>query len=171
MDSLGLDLAIAEIELGEARVAARAVLAEVTMEITDGDVDLARYLAMRWLDGCTDAAGQPELDHQARVAEACTTPLARAVAWLNGTGPIGDGLRDEGVPEPVVRRVGLLNRNRTDVELVYYADVADDPVALEVMAAVIADRVAHLHLIEPAERREHHARRYARARVLLGLRP
>lgn len=98
------------------------------------------YIAHR---GQTDKAGAAYIDHPRRVAERLSEPAQVAAAWLHDViedcGITADDLRAAGIPEDVVAAVVLLTRTPDQPSQDYYAAIKDDPIALAVKLADIAD--------------------------------
>jgi (p)ppGpp synthase/HD superfamily hydrolase len=138
-------------------------------------VSRARDLAHRAHAGQVDKAGRPYIEHVARVAAACADdPVAEAVAWLH------DVLEDNPVfftrdvePNfdwhPILESVCVLSRNMWDNNRQYYSIIRENPIALRVKLADIADNAdeARLALLDP-ETAERLRRKYAKARRALG---
>ncbi len=133
----------------------------------------AKALAYEAHAGQTDKAGEPYINHVARVAAAVSDdPLAECVAWLH------DVIED--CPEfysdvysefcqRIVLRVLMLTYHR-DCNSAYYRRIRADPVALRVKLADIADnsdpeRLAKLDAKTAGRLR----RKYAKALRLLGV--
>lgn len=103
-------------------------------------VQRARELAHRAHAGQVDKAGRPYIEHVARVAAAVSDdPEAEAVAWLH------DVCEDhprfypqvvETMPAAVVLAADALDRN---ISGDYYARIRNNPIALRVKLADIAD--------------------------------
>ena len=135
-------------------------------------VERAKALAHEAHAGQTDKAGEPYINHVARVAAAVSDdPMAECVAWLH------DVLEDCPTyelrvflhfPRQVTRAVELLTRDGA-YAADYYGFILTDPVALRVKLADIADnsdpeRLAKLNP-ETAERLRW---KYAEALRMLG---
>lgn len=123
-------------------------------------VERARDLAHRAHAGQVDKAGRPYIEHVARVAAAVADdPEAEAVAWLHDV--LEDARESErnwyghhiedSFPEAIVSAVLAVTRFDGYPVDAYYADIAEDPLALRVKLADIADNAdeARLALLEP----------------------
>ncbi|MBU4213582.1 MAG: HD domain-containing protein [Actinobacteria bacterium] len=140
-------------------------------------VQRARELAIAAHAGQVDKNGSPYHLHPEAVAAAFdpdTEPVECAAAWLHDvledTAVDADGMREQGIQDPVIAVVELLTRHRDQPDADYYAQIRADPTARRVKLADIAhntdpDRVAQLD--EPTRRRL--AAKYAKARAALGV--
>lgn len=107
-------------------------------------VERAEGVARRAHGRQVDKAGLPYIGHPERVAAAVAgDPVAQAVAWLHDVVEDTDvtlaDLRDAGLPERVVVAVDAITRRDEEPRDDYYARVANDPIALRVKRADIAD--------------------------------
>ncbi len=135
--------------------------------MSDDIVSRAKALAMRAHTGQVDKAGRPYIEHVARVAAAVSDdPVAEAVAWLH------DVLEDCSAFEEYVYQfpgyifgpVETLSRTEYADEKNYYPFIKDDPVALRVKLADIADNSSEERLALLDEKTAARLRRkYAKA--------
>lgn len=135
-------------------------------------VERAKALAHEAHAGQTDKAGEPYINHVARVAAAVSDdPLAECVAWLH------DVLEDCPAyplrvflhfPRAITRPVELLTRDGFD-DVDYYDFILMDPVSRRVKLADIADNSdpERLAKLEPETARRLR-RKYAKALRMLG---
>ncbi|EFV14723.2 HD domain-containing protein [Segniliparus rugosus] len=122
----------------------------------------------------TDKADEPYTEHLSRVAARLETegPEAVAAGWLHDTiedtATTSADLLGAGVPESVVRVVELLTRTgKPDDE--YYAAIKDDPSALAVKLADLADNTDPARLaVLPVEQQTKLRAKYAKAYLALG---
>lgn len=142
-------------------------------------VERAKYLAHRAHAGQVDKAGRPYIEHVARVAAAVSDdPEAEAVAWLHDV--IEDAAGDEqnrlghyiedNFPGEVMDAVADLTRVGNPSDGFYYWNIRQNPLALRVKLADIADNSdeARLALLEP-KTAARLRRKYADARKALGV--
>ncbi|MCD9005204.1 phosphohydrolase [Luteimonas sp. XNQY3] len=138
---------------------------------------LALHMAHRAHAGQVDKAGQPYIEHLARVAAAVNDdPEAEAVAWLH------DVLEDQiawcdahafefvALPLNILEAVADLTRAADKSEAFYYWRIRHNPLALRVKLADIADNSdeARLAMLDPAVA-DRLRNKYAAARVALGV--
>ncbi len=135
-------------------------------------VDQARELAHRAHADQVDKAGRPYIEHVARVAAAVADdPEAETVAWLHDVledGGANDCERVNDFPTHVKCAVALLTRC-TDYDLdSYYYGIAQNPIALRVKLADIADNSdeARLSLLDDTTAARLR-RKYAKALTVL----
>ena len=121
----------------------------------------------------TDKIGMPYIEHPRRVAARLKDPKHIAVAWLHDViedcGVTAENLAAAGISNEVIGAVVLLTRTEDDTGNGYYEAIRENPIALAVKLADIADntdpeRTARL---EP-EVRERLANKYKKALQLLG---
>ncbi len=124
--------------------------------MTDHVVTTARRLAEEVHAGQVDKAGQPYIDHPARVAaRVAGDPDAEAVAWLHDvvedTDMTLERLREIGFPADIVLAVDAMTRREDEIPDDYYARVAANPLALKVKRADLADNSdpGRLALLQP----------------------
>lgn len=138
-------------------------------------VERAKDLAHRAHAGQADKAGRPYIEHVARVAAAVSDDLdAEAVAWLHDVLEDGRSSDIDGVtrfPANIYYTVTLLTRCDDVPRPDYYAGIRQNPIALRVKLADIADNADERRLAllddETASRLRN---KYARARDALGWR-
>jgi (p)ppGpp synthase/HD superfamily hydrolase len=147
---------------------------ENTMDI----VAQAKELAYRAHAGQVDKAGRPYIEHVARVAaRVADDPQAEAVAWLHDV--LEDAPESErnwyghhvedSFPEGIVEAVIALTRTFGYPADVYYADILENPLALRVKLADIADNADEARLALLDETTAARLRRkYAKALAALG---
>jgi len=136
-------------------------------------VNEARWLAQEAHAGQVDKAGHPYIEHVARVAAAVSDgATAEAVAWLHDVIEDHPALATRVLlfPLPIVDAVLDLTRVEGRSEAFYYWRIRQNPVALKVKLADIADNSdeARLALLDPATANRLRAK-YANARVALGV--
>ncbi|MBT2548095.1 phosphohydrolase [Arthrobacter sp. ISL-65] len=121
----------------------------------------------------TDKIGVPYIEHPRRVAAKLDDSKHIAAAWLHDViedcGITADDLRAAGISGAVIDAVVLLTRTEDSKGDGYYAAILENPIALAVKLADIADntdpeRTARL---EPEVRRRL-AGKYEHAKKLLG---
>ena len=105
-------------------------------------VERAKDLAYRAHAGQVDKAGRPYIEHVARVASAVSDdPEAEAVAWLHDI--LEDSHEFAGevcqFPWEIRKAVIYLTRYRNDSSAEYYGNIKNNPLALRVKLADIAD--------------------------------
>lgn len=102
-------------------------------------VEKARRVAHAAHEGQLDKSGNPYIGHPAYVAAHVSTPEQQCVAWLHDvvedTATTLDDLREAGMPEPVVRAVGILTRRPEEDYFAYIERVGADPLARAVKLA------------------------------------
>lgn len=120
-------------------------------------VATARDLAYRAHAGQVDKAGRPYIEHVARVAATVADdPEAEAVAWLHDVlEDCADEFKNELLnirPDRIFRAVHVLTRWRGHSAGWYYDRVRENPLALRVKLADIADNAdeARLTLLDEA---------------------
>ena len=135
-------------------------------------VERAKAIAHEAHAGQTDKAGEPYINHAARVAAAVSDdPLAECVAWLH------DVLEDcpayalpvfLNFPRAITRPVELLTRDGFGAKE-YYGFIRLDPVAIRVKLADIADNSdpERLAKLDP-KAADRLRRKYAKALRMLG---
>lgn len=141
-------------------------------------VEQAKEMAYRAHAGQTDKAGQPYINHVARVAADVAScpkvgPEAEAASWLHDVvedHPEYEGAVNNQMPEPVTWAVRLLNRNNESSEEAYYRHIRENTIALTVKLADIADNTEEerLSALDEATRTRLQAK-YALAKELLGV--
>jgi len=116
--------------------------------MTERLVSQARTLAIRAHEHQRDKAGRPYIEHVARVAAAVAgDDRAEAVAWLHD---VVEDCPDHAAevqwwPEDIRQAVMLLTRGEGD-DAGYYLRIRDNPLALKVKLADIADNSSHARL-------------------------
>lgn len=135
---------------------------------------LAMALAVRAHEGHTDKAGQPYSAHLARVvARVAGDTEAETVAWLHDViedcaDTYATQLRST-FPQEIVTACELLARNTAPSVEEYYRRIRDNPLALKVKLADIADNADERRLAKlPAETAHRLSEKYAAARAALG---
>lgn len=134
----------------------------------------ARALASEAHAGQQDKAGQPYIEHVARVAAAIDDDAtAKAAAWLHDV--VEDcpqyAPRLAAFPAPVREIVALLNRHGAADAQQYYAGIRQHPRALKVKLADIADNAHPRRLLQlPPEVADRLRGKYAAALAALGTR-
>ncbi len=123
-----------------------------------------------------DKAGMPYIGHPARVAArlAGSSDSAIATAWLHDvledTSVTEDDLRSRGFSADVITAVLCLTKRRGEPLDAYYQRVRNNPLALEVKAADIADNMDPKRTAKLDETtRTKLAAKYTAARIALGL--
>lgn len=139
-----------------------------------GVVERARELAHRAHAGQVDKAGRPYIEHVARVAAAVDDdPEAEAVAWLHDVledGGAEDGIEAMQFPDRIKYAVTLLTRCTDYDYSIYYGEIRQNPLALRVKLADIADNADESRLALLDEKTADRLRRkYAKARKALGV--
>lgn len=137
-------------------------------------VERAKALAYRAHAGQVDKAGRPYIEHVARVAAAVADdPEAETVAWLHDVLEDAPGYWREIVNvfgPSVFEAVRTLTRFKSVHVDVYYAEIRNDPIALRVKLADIADNADESRLALLDEKTAARLRRkYANARKALEL--
>lgn len=120
-------------------------------------VERAKELAHRVHAGQVDKAGRPYIEHVARVAAAVSDdPEAAAVAWLHDV--LEDGSAEDGeaamhFPDRIKYAVALLTRCTDYDYSIYYGGIRQNPLALRVKLADIADNAdeSRLALLDEAD--------------------
>lgn len=113
-------------------------------------VERAKELAHRAHAGQVDKAGCPYIEHVARVAAAVADdPEAEAVAWLHDV--LEDGDAESGgeamkFPDRIKYAVTLLTRCTDYDYAIYYGEIRQNPIALRVKLADIADNADETRL-------------------------
>jgi (p)ppGpp synthase/HD superfamily hydrolase len=137
-------------------------------------VERAKALAHRAHAGQVDKAGRPYIEHVARVAAAVADdPEAEAVAWLHDVlEDCAPEFCDELVrirPDSVFRSIVALTRGKFS-ERTYYARIRENPIALRVKLADIADNSdeARLALLDDSTA-ERLRKKYRKALNALGV--
>ena len=132
-------------------------------------VTVARHLASQNHAGQVDKAGQPYIGHIERVADRVShlEPEAVAAAWLHDiiedTTVTQEDLAAAGIPAPVIEAVVLLTKTGGPLDD-YYARIRQNPLALAVKLADIADNADPARQAQLApEVRERLTRKYAKA--------
>lgn len=132
----------------------------------------ARDLAHRAHAGQVDKAGHPYIEHVARVAARVSDdPEAEAVAWLHDVledAAAAHGAEAMAFPGRIKYAVALLTRC-TDYDLAsYYGGIRDNPLALRVKLADIADNADESRLALLDDKTADRLRRkYEKARRML----
>jgi len=107
------------------------------------DEQAADRLATTAHEGQVDKAGHPYIEHPRRVRDRLQGSEARMTALLHDvledTGTTAEQLLSAGCPEPVVRAVQALTKASGEALEDAMRRVANDPLALEVKRADIAD--------------------------------
>lgn len=136
-------------------------------------VERAKELAHRAHVGQVDKAGRPYIEHVARVAAAVADdPDAEAVAWLHDVWEdhpdFENGQLPRWLPIRLLAATQCLNRRNAKDNPTYYAIVSNDPIALRVKLADIADNAdeTRLALLDSATA-DRLRKKYARAREAL----
>lgn len=138
-----------------------------------GLVELCKDIASRAHAGQVDKAGRPYIDHVARVAAAVSDdPEAEAVGWLHDVlEDCSDEFKNELLhirPDRIFRAVVTLTRGKFS-ERTYYRRIVENPLALRVKIADIADNANEDRLAMLDGETAHRLRRkYAKARRILG---
>lgn len=136
-------------------------------------VERAKELAYRAHAGQVDKAGRPYIEHVARVAAAVSDdPEAEAVAWLHdaiedcfGAAKAVEAL----LPSELYGAVLDLTRFNWMPAADYYAAIRDNPLAMRVKLADIADNADEARLALLDDKTAARLRRkYAKARKILG---
>lgn len=121
----------------------------------------------------TDKIGVRYIEHPRRVADRLIDPKHVAAAWLHDVvedcGITAKDLAAAGISDEVIDAVVLLTRNKDNEGNGYYEAIRENPIALAVKQADIADNTAP----ERTARLEPHVRRrleekYENAKKLLG---
>ncbi|AIC72739.1 Probable GTP pyrophosphokinase [Mycobacteroides abscessus] len=108
-------------------------------------IDQARQLAEQAHAGQTDKAGEPYIGHVIRVAASVLPQESIYIAAallhdvVEDSGVTLDNLAAQGFPLEVVTAVGLLTRQKDVPSKAYYGQIKNDPIALAVKLADIAD--------------------------------
>ena len=132
----------------------------------------ARALASQAHAGQQDKAGQPYIEHVARVAAAIhDDDMAKAAAWLHDV--VEDcpqyAAQVQAFPAPIRDTVSLLSRHTAADADQYYARIRQHPLALKVKLADIADNAHPRRLLQLAPALADRLRgKYAAALVALG---
>ena len=139
-------------------------------------VTAAEKIARAAHAGQVDKAGRPYIEHPARVAAACSSPKAKAVAWLHDvvedTHFTLEGLADAGMPDDVVAGVDAITRRRWESDDMYYERVRANALALEAKDEDTRDNGDRARLAAlPADTRSRLITKYTHARQELGLPP
>ena len=140
-------------------------------------VQLARAIAHSAHAAQVDKLGDPYIDHPARVAAGFDPeeqPVEHAAAWLHDvledTGTTAADLLQAGIDPEIVEVVALLTKDAALPRDEYYERIRGNAKALAVKAADLDDNTAPWRTARlDAETRERLARKYAHARVALGL--
>lgn len=128
--------------------------------------------------GQVDKIGVNYIEHPRRVAarfNPTTQPDETAVAWLHDviedTPVTAAELLEAGFPDHVVAAVELLTKNSAEHTLdAYYARIRENPLALAVKTADIADNTDPARTAQlSSDARERLAAKYAKARKQLGI--
>lgn len=135
-------------------------------------VERAKALAHEAHAGQTDKAGDPYINHVARVAAAVSDdPLAECVAWLHDVLEDCPGYEMRvwlHFPREISRLVEILTRDSFD-DLTYYGFILTDSSALRVKLADIADNSDPARLAKLDDKTAARLRRkYAKALSMLG---
>ena len=129
----------------------------------------ARAIASIAHRGQTDKSGEPYIDHPRRIAERLTDPSQVAAAWLHDViedcGISAQDLGAAGIPSDVVDAVVLLTRSDEHTSDHYYADIRENPIALAVKLADIADNTDELRLAKLDEETQERLREKYRAAI------
>lgn len=136
-----------------------------------GFVERAKRLAYWAHAGQTDKAGRPYIEHVARVATAVSDdPEAEAVAWLHDVLEDCPDMESAVLhfPGAISKAVHILTRYDDETDAKYYWHIRNNPIALRVKLADIADNSDESRLAvldsSTAERLRH---KYAKAMALL----
>jgi len=134
--------------------------------------------------GQTDKNGADYITHPARVAARLSEPAEVAAAWLHdvvedcsevfaGSPPFGITAKDllmAGIAPEVIDAVVLLTRTADDKGDAYYEAIRNNPVALAVKLADIADNLDPVRTADlDPETRERLAEKYAHALSVLNM--
>ncbi|MCS4231381.1 HD domain-containing protein [Stenotrophomonas maltophilia] len=135
-------------------------------------VNEARSLAREAHAHQVDKAGRPYIEHVARVASAVQgDDEAEAVAWLHDVIEDAPAMGTQVLlfPQSILEAALDLTRAKGKSEAFYYWRIRNNPLALKVKLADIADNsdVARLALLDPRTADQLRAK-YARARAALG---
>jgi (p)ppGpp synthase/HD superfamily hydrolase len=140
-----------------------------TAEVGAELVATARRLATHHHAGQVDKAGQPYIGHIERVADRVShlEPEVVAAAWLHDivedTAVTEADLAAAGIPAVVIEAVVLLTKTGGPLDA-YYARIRENPLALAVKLADIADNADPDRQVQLApEVRERLTRKYAKA--------
>lgn len=121
----------------------------------------------------TDKIGVPYIEHPRRVAAKLDDPKHIAAAWLHDVvedcGITAKDLAAAGISDEVISAVVLLTRTEDNKDDRYYAAIRENPIALAVKLADIADNTdpGRTVRLEPKDR-ERLAKKYKTALQLLG---
>lgn len=131
-------------------------------------VHLARAVAIAAHSGQLDKAGAPYIGHPSRVASNFTDPSLKAISWLHDvledTSLTYEDLLDIGIKEEDCIAIDVLTRYEGQTPEQYYALVKNNPLALEVKLADIADNTnrARMNLLDrPTQKRLTRKYKYA----------
>ena len=107
-------------------------------------VKRAKDIATRAHAGQVDKAGRPYIEHCSRVAAAVAgDPESEAVAWLHDVlEDCADEFKNEllsGIPVHIFRAVHAMTRWKGQSSRFYYSRIRENPLALRVKLADIAD--------------------------------
>lgn len=136
-------------------------------------VERAKALAHEAHAGQVDKAGEPYINHVARVAAAVSNdPLAECVAWLHDAEEDNPEFWESvkhSLPEKITYGVFFLTRIATEHERDYYGQIKSRPICLRVKLADIADNCdpARLAKLDP-KTAARLRRKYAKALRMLG---
>ena len=123
------------------------------------EVAAAKEIATVAHRGQKDKIGVAYIEHPTRVAAKLSGPREKAAAWLHDViEDCGIGARDlldAGISQEVVDAVVLLTRTEDVGNDEYYKAIRDNPLALAVKLADIADNTdeARVSQLEPADRK------------------
>ena len=121
----------------------------------------------------TDKIGVPYIEHPRRVAASLADPKHVAAAWLHDViedcGITAEDLAAAGISDEVIAAVVLLTRTNDNGGNGYYEAIRENPIALAVKLADIADNTDPERTVrlEPKDR-ERLAEKYKTALQLLG---
>jgi (p)ppGpp synthase/HD superfamily hydrolase len=121
----------------------------------------------------TDKIGVPYIEHPRRVATRLVEPKYVAAAWLHDViedcGITAEDLAAAGISDEVIAAVVLLTRTKDNGGNGYYEAISENPIALAVKLADIADNTdpKRTRRLEPEVRRRLEEK-YENAKKLLG---
>ncbi|HEY5230274.1 MAG TPA: HD domain-containing protein [Galbitalea sp.] len=141
------------------------------------DVTLAMTMAAKAHSHQVDKLGAPYISHPERVAanfDPVQQPEESCVAWLHDvfedTPLTASDLTAAGFSPEVVEAVSVLTRRSEVPTELYYARIRENPIALAVKLADVADNSAPWRTAQlDPETRERLAAKYAKAREALGV--
>lgn len=147
--------------------------AQINTPAADRLIALARGIAFGAHAGQVDKSGNPYVGHLERVAERLDHPLDKVAAWLHDvledTAVQPHDLLTAGIPAELVDTVRVLTHRSREPRVDYYARIRQDPRAVRVKLADIADNSdpARLAVLDEATR-ERLTAKYAKTREALG---